>query len=569
MSNPSQLRALAVQVRLARARWPVFTVGVVTILIHYLSLLVSGPVLQAFFDDLSGARPAGLDAYSLLAILAGLAVAQGVLAVGAAAEQCARIAVEVLMRRNLLSAALARLPGRRLPASAGEAVGRLRDDTLGVSQAFTYAFDPLGAVVMVGVALVVLARTNLLLTLVVVIPAVAAMLLVSVLRRRIVAVRQAAQQAGADVTSLIAETFGAFSSIKGAGAERRVAAEFAARSGRRLRAARADAVLSQGLDSASANVALIGIGVVLLVVPLTLGLRAFTVGDLALFVTYLTQLATVTGFVGVYARLYRQMQVSLTRLRPLLFGRAAAELTQTEVTVPPPPAGEPLTLLEVRGLTCLHAAGGGIREVDLTLRGGTCTVITGPVGAGKSTLLRALLGQLPAQAGEVRWNGEAVADPAAWFVPPRCAQSPQLPALLTATMAENIALTEPDTPGARARALTAARTAVLDPDLATLQGGIDAEVGPRGTRLSGGQAQRVSTARALAQPASLLVLDDPTSALDSDTERTFWTRLRTAHPEATLLIASNHPAALAIANHALHLEKGHLSTDGPENGPEA
>lgn len=560
MSDPSRLRALPVQARLARARWPVFTVGVVTVLIHYLSLLVSGPVLQAFFDDLSGARPARLDPYSLLAILAGRAVASGVLAVGAAAEQCARVAVEVLMRRNLIGAALARVPGRWLPAAPGEAVGRLRDDTLGVSQAFTYTFDPLGALAMVVIALLVLARTNLLLTLVVVIPAVAAMLLINLLRRRIVRVRQAAQQAGADVTSLIAETFGAFSSVKGAGAERRLAAEFAKRSEHRLQAARTDAVLSQGLDSASENVALIGIGVVLLVVPLWLGLRTFTVGDLALFVTYLTQLATVTGYTGVYARLYRQMQVSLSRLQPLLFGRPAAELTRRDAAVPaPPPAGSGLSSLEIRRLTYLHATGGGIRGLDLSLRGGSCTVVTGPVGAGKSTFLRTLLGQLPAQSGEVRWNGEVVADPAAWFVPPRCAQSPQLPALLTATMAENIALSDADAPGTRERALAAARTAALDRDLATLPGGIDAEVGPRGTRLSGGQAQRVSTARALARHPQLLVFDDPTSALDAETERAFWSRLRQDHPTSTLLVVSNHPAALAIADQVVRLEHGRIA----------
>ena len=559
MTEDPPLSPWPIQARLALARWPIFVVGVVTVLIHYMSLLVTGPVLQAFFNELSGARPAGLDPLSLLAILAALAVVQGVLAVTQAAEECTRTAVEVLMRRNLIAAALARLPGRWLPATAGEAVGRLRDDTLGVSTALTYTFDPLGALGMVVVALWVLARTNLLLTLVVVLPALGAMLLISVLRRRIVAVRRAAQQAGADVTSLIAETFGAFSAIKGAGAETRVAAEFAARSGRRLRAARADAVLSQGLDSMSENLALIAVGVVLLVVPLTLGLRAFTVGDLALFVTYLTQLATVTGYMGVYARLYRQLQVSLDRLRPLLFGRPAAELTRNRLPPPEPLApADALCSLEIRGLTYLHTAGGGIRDLDLTLPGGTCTVVTGPVGAGKSTLVRTLLGQLPAQGGEVRWNGEVVADPAGWFVPPRCAQSPQLPALLTATVAENIALSETDGRGSQDRARAAARTAVLDTDLGTLRGGIDAEVGPRGTRLSGGQAQRVANARALAQAPQLLVLDDPTSSLDGPTERTFWARLREDHPGLTLLVVSNHAAALAIADQVVRMEQGRI-----------
>ncbi|MBO0702338.1 MAG: ABC transporter ATP-binding protein, partial [Candidatus Dormibacteraeota bacterium] len=490
MTGPAAPRdAWSVQVRLALARWPLFLGGVLGVFVYYAWLLAWGPLLQAFFDDLSGARPARLDAFSLLAILAALAVVQGALMVGSTAEAVARIAFEVLMRRNLVGAALARRPGAALPGSAGEAVGRLRDDTLGISTALTYTFDPVAAVLMVAVALWVLARTNLLLTLVVVVPAVAAMLLPSVLRRRVVAVRRAARQAGADVTSLIAETFGAFSAIKGTGAEDRLAAEFAARSRRRLRAERSDAVLSQELDSASQNLALIATGVVLLLVPTVLGLGTFTVGDLALFVTYLTQLATVTGLVGTYARLYRQLQVSLDRLRPLLLGHPVGHLSRREPPLlDPVPAEEPLRELEIRGLTYVHPAGGGVRGADLTLFGGTCTVVTGPVGAGKSTLVRTLLGQLPAQGGTVRWNGTLITDLAAWFVPPRCAQSPQLPALLTATVAENVALEEADRPGVRERARAAALTAVLDADLTVLRGGIDAEVGPRGTRLSGGQA---------------------------------------------------------------------------------
>ncbi|MBO0702801.1 MAG: ABC transporter ATP-binding protein, partial [Candidatus Dormibacteraeota bacterium] len=73
-----------------------------------------------------------------------------------------------------------------------------------------------------------------------------------------------------------------------------------------------------------------------------------------------------------------------------------------------------------------------------------------------------------------------------------------------------------------------------------------------------GQAQRVATARALAQAPQLLVLDDPTSALDAGTESAFWVRLREDHPGVTLLVVSNRPGALGIADQVVFLERGHI-----------
>lgn len=498
-SSAARIRAAPALFGLARARSPLFTIGIATVIAYDLVLLLPGLVLAAFFDDLTSRQPVRLGPYALLALLTAIAVGQGVLALSSAAEPVVRTAVEVLLRRNLLAAALRRRPGTALPGSAGEAVGRLRDDAMGVSNPLTYALDPLGALVMVGIALWVLARTSLWLTIVVVLPALAALLLVNVLRRRVVAVRHAAQQSAADVTSLIGETFAALTTVKGAGAETRLSAEFGGRCRRRRRAAQLDAVLSQTIDSLSRNLATIAIGVVLMLIPTVAGRSSFTVGDLALFVSYLTQVGTVIGFVGQYARLYRQLEVSLHRLRPLLFGAPPGDLVRRDPPPAPPAiASPPLETLELRGLTYLHPTGGGIRDVDLTLPAGTLTVVCGSVGSGKTTLLRRLLGQLPASRGEILWNGRPVADPAAWFVPPRCAYAPQLPALLTASVGENVALDDGEV--ARGQALQALSTAAFDPDLEALPEGPDTRIGPRGARLSGGQAQRVAVARACPPP---------------------------------------------------------------------
>src|SRR6185503_7888251 len=67
----------------------------------------------------------------------------------------------------------------------------------------------------------------------------------------------------------------------------------------------------------------------------------------------------------------------------------------------------------------------GIHGISLTLQRGTLTVVTGRIGSGKTTLLRALLGLLPLEAGEIRWNGELVATPGDFLIPPRCSYTAQ------------------------------------------------------------------------------------------------------------------------------------------------
>jgi ABC-type multidrug transport system fused ATPase/permease subunit len=78
--------------------------------------------------------------------------------------------------------------------------------------------------------------------------------------------------------------------------------------------------------------------------------------------------------------------------------------------------------------------------VDLRVERGQFVVITGRIGSGKTTLLRALLGLLPQQNGEIRWNGELVQHPTSFFVPPRSAYTAQTPHLFSATLRENITL---------------------------------------------------------------------------------------------------------------------------------
>lgn len=526
-------------------------------ILFHLWPLVPGLLARTLFDTLQGQAPAGLNLASIVALVAAGGLARmGVVLFGTYTSTRYGFAIRATLQRNLLSRILERPGARAVPGSTGEALSTLREDVDGLRLMSEWLYDAVAAILFAGGALAILLAVDPQMTLLVFLPMVAVIAIAHGVRSRMTAVREESRAAAARVAGTAGDLFGAVQAIQVAGAEARVIAHLGRLGEARQRAALRDRLQDLWLDGLFEQVASAGAGLVLLVATARMRSGSFTVGDFALFATYLLEWTSFTAFLGYLIKTYRQSGVNVSRLLGLMKGAPAGSLTAAASHPAAPPAAvAPLERLEVSGLTCLHAESGrGISDISFTLRKGSFTVITGRVGSGKTTLLRALLGLLEPQAGEVRWNGEPVANPAAFFLPPRTAYTAQVPTLLSGTVRENILLGQSVEPDRLERAI---RSAVLEQDLAGLSRGLDTVIGARGAKLSGGQIQRTAAARMFVREPELLLFDDLSSALDEETEARLWERL--AEQGRTCLVVSHRPGALARADQILTLEDGRLT----------
>ncbi|MGA8255547.1 MAG: ABC transporter ATP-binding protein, partial [Nocardioides sp.] len=213
-----------------------------------------------------------------------------------------------------------------------------------------------------------------------------------------------------------------------------------------------------------------------------------------------------------------------------------------------------LETMSLRGVTAVHDDGTiGVHGVDLDINRGELVLLLGQVGSGKSSLLSALAG-LVDHSGSVLWNGVPIEDAERFLRPGQVAHVAQVPRVLSGTFADNVRL-DHDRPFERA-----VDDARLGADVSDA-GGIDALVGHRGVRLSGGQVQRLALARALAADTEVLLADDVSSALDAATEVELWRALRDRG--TTVVGATSKRAALTQADRVVVLVDGEIVAVGP------
>jgi len=202
-----------------------------------------------------------------------------------------------------------------------------------------------------------------------------------------------------------------------------------------------------------------------------------------------------------------------------------------------------------------------LKNVTLHAPAGALVAIVGPTGSGKSTLAALVPRLFDPWEGGVSIAGRDVRSLTLDACRDAVAVVPQEPLLLPGTLAENIAYARPD--AARRDIERAARAAGMGAWLDTLPGGLDTAVGERGVTLSGGQRQRVAIARAILKDAPVVVLDEPTAALDAETEARVMSAITGGLGPRTTIVIAHRLSTIRDADTVYVLEGGEVVEYGP------
>ncbi|MBM7088409.1 thiol reductant ABC exporter subunit CydD [Streptomyces sp. NPDC012461] len=253
-------------------------------------------------------------------------------------------------------------------------------------------------------------------------------------------------------------------------------------------------------------------------------------------------------------------------------GLAAAEEIFSVLQTPVPEAGTsrvPDGDLTFENVTVRYPgrSAHAVSDVSFTVRPGETVALVGPSGSGKSTLLNVLLGFVRPAEGRVRVGGTDLAelDRADWHS--RIAWVPQRPHLFAGTVAENVRLARPDADDDAVR--RALRDAGALEFVEALPEGTATPLGEDGAGLSAGQRQRLALARAFLADRPVLLLDEPTAALDGATEAEVVAAVRRLAAGRTVLLVVHRPALLSVADRVVRLTEpdptasaGHAATAG-------
>jgi len=212
--------------------------------------------------------------------------------------------------------------------------------------------------------------------------------------------------------------------------------------------------------------------------------------------------------------------------------------------------------ISIQGIHHDHGRGPVLKGLDLDVPRGAKVAIMGSSGAGKSTLLSLLRGTLPIQQGAIVLDGQdlgAITPEQACQLSASVAQATWL---FSGTVADNLRMAKPE--ASEEELWTALRRAHVAEEVRRMPRGLDSDVGERGQLISGGQAQRLSLARAFLSDRRILLLDEPISQVDAVSEAAIIDALKEIGPNWTVLVVTHRHSLLAVADSAHQLRDGVL-----------
>jgi ATP-binding cassette, subfamily B, bacterial len=522
------------------------------------NVLGGKPVPPALADwAIFGTSPLGLLNAAVLALLAITALG----AAGAFAQKYLSTAVGQHLTQDLRRALYHHVQGLSLPffetRRTGDLIVRLTNDVDTAQDFFSTALLSIAMdVLTLGGMLAVMLYLDWRFTL---LGLAVAPLLFAVVYRRTHRIKEAAREVKARegaLASIVQESVTAIRTVRAFAREAHEEARLEHEGQAAMRAALRARSIKAALPPMVDLIVAAGTCVVMLVgVRLVLEGR-ITSGTLVLFVLYL-------------GKLYKPMK-NLARMTDTVSKSAVAferiqELLATKSEVADAPGARPAPRLrgaiEFRDVTFGYAPGHPVLQgLTLTASAGQRVAIVGATGSGKSTLLALLLRLYEPSGGAIRIDGTDIRRFTARSLRDQISLVPQDPVLFHATVWENIAYGRPG--ATRDDIIRAARQANAHEFIARMPRGYDTLVGERGETLSGGQRQRIAIARAVIREAPILLLDEPSAALDPESEALVFDALSRLMDRCTSITIAHRVATVQRAEVVAVLDRGVIAARG-------
>ncbi len=281
-----------------------------------------------------------------------------------------------------------------------------------------------------------------------------------------------------------------------------------------------------------------------------------TIGDFILINSYMTQIIRPLEILGFAFRDIAQGATFAEKMMALLALRQEAAPHHSGAPIPTGPVELSFRQVDFS----YHPDHPLLKGINFTVNAGNTVAIVGPSGSGKSSLIRLLFRLYDPTFGAILWNDCSITDFPLAELRQKIAVVPQETILLNDSIFHNIAMGRPG--ATTAEIIAAAKQAHIHDFITSLPQGYQTNVGERGMKLSGGEKQRVSIARAVLKSPAVFIFDEATSSLDSRTEKAILANLREVSQDSTTLIIAHRLSTVIHANEILVLEKGLISERG-------
>lgn len=547
-------------------RWLVGLALAQVALINALELLKPWP-LQLVLDSVLGGEPPrwapldGLPREVLLAIAAAALVAvwlaSGALAVWNNYTTISTGQALVDDLRGRLYAHIQRLSlSFHARAGVGDLLYRVTADTYAIQTlAMNGVFPVVSAALLLSGMVVVMWSLNPTLTGVAL--AVAPLLLLGIVlvNRRLDAAASDARVKESAVYQIVQRNLSAMRVVQAFAAEGLEARRFQAGSRASLRSSLRLYTLQTAYGAATGTMTAAGTAAVLVVGSWQVWAGRLTAGELVVFVSYLASLyGPLNAVVNTYG-LVRGAISGVRRVFEVLDGETP--LADGRAALPAPLRGA----IELQGVDFTYPDGtAALHGIDLAIAAGERVAIVGPSGAGKSTLVSLIPRFADPTAGRVLLDGADLRTLRLPALRGAIGMVLQPAIVLPLSVHENIAYGRPQ--ASRAEVEAAARRAQAHDFIARLPRGYDTLLGEQGATLSEGERQRLTVARALLRPAPILILDEPTAALDRDTEAALLAGLDALMAGRTVVVIAHRLRTVRGADRVVVLDRGRIVEAG-------